>query len=56
MADGKAVDGSPPDVRRGSVVSQNEFVQAGLSSEDDAAVLGTTLTSSTFQHRTDILT
>jgi hypothetical protein len=37
MADTK--DGTPK-VRRGSVISANEMVQAGLSSEDDAAVLG----------------
>lgn len=36
MADEKVI-GEP---RRGSVISQNELVQAGLSSEDDAAVLG----------------
>lgn len=33
-------DGAPPDIRRGSVLS-NKMVQEGMSSEDDAAVLGT---------------
>ncbi|KIW04849.1 uncharacterized protein PV09_04031 [Verruconis gallopava] len=35
----KLASDDPPEIRRGSVVSQNEMVQAGLSSEDDAAVL-----------------
>jgi hypothetical protein len=39
MSDEKKIGEGPPDVRRGSVTS-NEMVLAGLSSEDDAAVLG----------------
>jgi hypothetical protein len=43
MSDVKTDAKEPPEVRRGSVISSNELVQAGLSSEDDAAVLGTIL-------------
>ena len=39
MADDKTSSEGRPEVRRSSVIS-NELVQAGLSSEDDAAVLG----------------
>ena len=45
MSEEKATTESPPEIRRGSVISQNELVQAGLSSEDDAAVLGTFIKS-----------